>query len=86
LPLQFDEQVQLKATLKTEKENTMAKEVVIDQEECIGCEACVELCPEVFAFDEDEEKASVIDGANPESDCVEEAIASCPAECITIEE
>jgi len=64
----------------------MAKEVVIDQEECIGCEACVELCPEVFAFDEDEEKASVIDGANPDSDCVEEAIASCPSECITIEE
>ncbi|MEJ2057922.1 MAG: ferredoxin, partial [Desulfofustis sp.] len=41
----------------------MAAQVVIDQEECIGCEACVELCPAVFQFDEDEEKASVIDGA-----------------------
>ncbi len=63
----------------------MAKEIVIDQEECLGCEACVETCPEVFALDDDE-KAYVIDGANLDSDCVEEAIASCPAECMTIEE
>lgn len=63
----------------------MAKEVTIDQEECIGCEACVELCPEVFSFDSDEEKASVIEGAGGDQACVEEAIASCPAECITRE-
>ena len=63
----------------------MAKQVEIDQEECIGCEACVELCPSVFAFDDDEEKAYVIDGADPDTDCVDEAIASCPAECITKE-
>lgn len=25
----------------------MAK-VVIDTEECVGCESCVEICPEVF--------------------------------------
>jgi len=39
---------------------TMARRVVIDTEECIGCESCVELCAEVFAFNEDEEKAEVI--------------------------
>ncbi|MFO7972194.1 MAG: ferredoxin [Desulfobacterales bacterium] len=37
----------------------MAK-VVIDTEECEGCESCVEICPEVFGFDEDTEKAYVI--------------------------
>ncbi len=63
----------------------MAGEVIIDTEECIGCEACVELCPEVFAFDSDEEKAHVIEGANGDAECVDEAIASCPAECITKE-
>lgn len=26
-------------------------EVRIDQEECIVCETCVELCPDVFTFD-----------------------------------
>lgn len=63
----------------------MAGEVIIDTEECIGCEACVEICPEVFAFDSDEEKASVIEGADGDAACVEEAIASCPSECITKE-
>ena len=36
----------------------MAKRVVIDTDECVGCESCVELCSEVFAFNEDEEKAN----------------------------
>ena len=35
------------------------KNVVIDQDECIGCESCVELCPEIFEFDQAEEKAHV---------------------------
>ena len=64
----------------------MATKVKIDKDECIGCEACVELCPEVFSFIEDEGKAEVIDGADSALDCVEEAIASCPAACIYREE
>ena len=63
----------------------MAKRVELDQDECLGCEACVEVCPDVFGFDEDTEKAYVIEGAESGGDCVEEAIASCPAECITWE-
>lgn len=59
----------------------MAK-VVIDIDECIGCEACVEACPEVFGFNDDEELAYVLDGADADAGCVDEAIASCPAECI----
>lgn len=64
----------------------MAKRIVIDEDECIGCEACVEICPNVFSFDEDEEKAHVKDDANPDEDCVDEAIASCPAACIEVED
>lgn len=60
--------------------------VVIDQDECIGCEACVETCPEVFEFNAEEEKAYVIEGADFELPCVEEAIGSCPAECISRED
>lgn len=63
----------------------MADQVIIDEDECIGCESCVELCPSVFTFNEDAEKAEVIEGADADEECVDEAIASCPAECITKE-
>jgi len=51
-------------------------------EECIGCETCVELCPEVFQMDEETEKAVVI-APDSDAECVEEAIDSCPVEGIT---
>lgn len=60
----------------------MSEKLVIDQDECIGCEACVEICPSVFRFEADEEIAYVIEGADSDDECVDEAIASCPAECI----
>lgn len=60
----------------------MAEKLEIEEDECIGCEACVELCPAVFTFNDDEGKAEVIEGADFDEDCVDEAIAACPAECI----
>ena len=63
----------------------MAAQVIIDEEECIGCESCVELCPSVFGWNEDDEKAYVLDDADADDDCIEEAIAYCPAECIEVE-
>lgn len=50
-------------------------------EECIGCESCVELCPDVFKMDESTEKAVVIDSAS-NADCVEEAMETCPVGAI----
>ena len=63
----------------------MAK-VIIVTEECIGCESCVEICPEVFAFDENEEKAYVILEEGGPEDLIQEAIDTCPTECIHWEE
>lgn len=56
--------------------------IVIDPDECIGCESCVEICPDVFEMDDDGEKAIVI---NPDAtdDCVDEAIETCPNEAIS---
>lgn len=58
--------------------------IIIDENECIGCETCVELCPDVFEMNEESEKAKV---KVPESDleCVDEAIDSCPSEAISRE-
>ena len=64
----------------------MARRVIIDTDECIGCESCVELCSEVFAFNEDEEKAEVILPEGGPEDCIEEAMGSCSVECIHWEE
>lgn len=64
----------------------MGKKVIIDTEECIGCESCVELCPEVFEFDEGQEKAVVISADSYDETCVDEAIETCPVECIHWEE
>lgn len=64
----------------------MASKIVIDTDECLSCESCAEICPEVFGYDEETEKAYLIEGYDPDADCVEEAIASCPAECIELED
>jgi len=64
----------------------MAKIVVIDAEECTGCETCVELCPDVFEFDETEEVAKVTKPSGGPEDDINEAIESCPVECISWED
>lgn len=63
----------------------MTGKVTIDKEECIGCQSCVELCPEVFAFNDDEEKAFVVKPDGGDLECTKDAAAACPAACIHIE-
>ena len=64
----------------------MDKRVYIDEEECIGCGSCVEICPEVFQMKEGEEKAEVITPEGGPEDLVQEAIDTCPVSCIHWEE
>lgn len=60
--------------------------VFIDEDECIGCGTCVELCPDVFEMNEEKEKAEVILSEGGPKECIEEAIDSCPVSCIHWEE
>ncbi len=61
----------------------MGRKVFLDQECCTGCGSCEELCPDVFKLDEVTEKASVILPEGGDEECIEEAIATCPVECIS---
>lgn len=64
----------------------MSKKVIIDTEECIGCENCIEICRKVFRLNKDTEKAEAILPEGVDEECIKEAISSCPLECIFLEE
>lgn len=56
---------------------------VVDEEKCIGCGSCMEICPMVFQLHE--EKSRVIDPDACEfAECCEAAAENCPVEAITI--
>jgi ferredoxin len=60
----------------------MGRRVYVDEEECIGCGSCEEICPDVFVLNEDTEKAEVISPEGGPEDLIEEAMEACPVECI----
>jgi ferredoxin len=64
----------------------MSKKVYLDQDECIGCGSCEEICPEVFKLNEDTEKAEVIKAEGGPEDQIQEAIDTCPVSCIAWKE
>ncbi len=62
----------------------MAK-VYVDEDLCIGCGVCVDTCPDVFELTDDG-KAEVIDGAEEDIDCAQDAADICPTGAIIIED
>lgn len=62
----------------------MAEKIpVIDEEACIGCGACEEICPEVFRSNESLGFALVINPSGSDQEKVGEAIEACPVHCIS---
>ncbi|NLL39866.1 MAG: ferredoxin [Clostridiales bacterium] len=59
----------------------------VDKEGCISCGLCVEICPDVFQFDEDG-VAYVVSDPVPEDceDCAVEAQENCPVSVIKVEQ
>ena len=60
----------------------MAKSIIIDVYECNGCGSCVEICPEVFAMNDEGDKAVLLDPEAAVTEKVEEAAAYCAQTCI----
>ena len=58
----------------------------VKQDECIGCGTCIDICPEVFKWDND--KAVAYTNPVPEDvqESCKEAADACPVSVITIEE
>ncbi len=59
----------------------MKRTPVVDLSDCLVCDTCLAVCPEVFILNE----AGFIEVVELDSypaECVEEAIRYCPADCI----
>jgi len=59
----------------------MAREVYVDQDVCIGCGLCASVVPEVFRLNDDGvSEVFDLEGAGEAN--IQEAIDSCPVNCI----
>lgn len=58
----------------------------IDDQKCIGCGRCEEICPTVFHVDEELGQSTIVDSDGCEyAGCCEAAAENCPTEAITYE-
>jgi len=65
------------------KENNM--KAIVDQDTCIGCALCPQVCPEVFKMDDDKAVAYVTPVPAAVEGKAREAAEQCPVNAIAIE-
>jgi ferredoxin len=60
---------------------------VVDEDLCIGCGTCEDLCPAVFQIGDDGLSHVIAEHPDPEHhECVRDSEAACPVSAISIEE
>jgi ferredoxin len=60
--------------------------ISIDEESCVGCGNCVEICPDVLEMQDNLAVAKITDVPGNLQACCREAADSCPVEAVIIEE
>jgi len=61
--------------------------VRVDEDKCIGCGTCQEICPAVFHINEVTGKSEIVDPDGCDyAGCCEAAEENCPVEAIILEE
>lgn len=57
----------------------------VDQDLCISCGACIDTCPEVFNWNDDEKAHAVVDEVpNDLEEQAQEAAGNCPTDAIQV--
>ncbi len=57
----------------------------VDQDLCISCGACIDTCPDVFKWNDDEKAHSVVDEIPGDlEELASEAADGCPTEAISV--
>ena len=58
------------------------KGVYVDELTCIGCKHCAHVSPNIFYIEENNGRARVYNQDGDEEDTIQEAIDTCPVDCI----
>jgi ferredoxin len=59
--------------------------VIVDQDACIGCNLCVEMCPDIYCMEDDKAMVYVPFISSDLEDLCKQAADSCPVNAINIE-
>ena len=58
--------------------------VNVNQDACVGCGACVSICPDIFSFNDDGLAEAITKDVQAEDeDKILDAVESCPTEAIS---
>ncbi|MDZ7611713.1 MAG: ferredoxin [Candidatus Moranbacteria bacterium] len=58
--------------------------IIVDQEKCIGCGRCTEICPDVFKLNQN--RKSEVLSHEKNIACAKKASDECPTEAIEVEQ
>jgi ferredoxin len=59
----------------------MARTPIVNEEECISCGVCVDICPQVFRLN-DRDVSEVTNPTGAAEEKIQEAIDGCPGQCL----